>query len=99
VYRSGGGAAVRLRVTDGAASAWSTCCRSELRVEILDDLPIQGHSLTRRGGDPLSGAAFMVKVRRRSSTMELITILNRCHRFRVLSTSTPTSVPTRRVSK
>ena len=31
--------------------------------------------------------------------MELITILNRCHRFRGLSTSTPTSVPTRRVSK
>ncbi len=31
--------------------------------------------------------------------MELITILNRCHRFRVLSISTPTSVPTRRVSK
>src|SRR6266700_1967564 len=31
--------------------------------------------------------------------MELITILNRCHRFRGLSNSTPTSVPTRRVSK
>ena len=31
--------------------------------------------------------------------MELITILNRCHRFRGLSTSTPTSVPTRRASK
>jgi hypothetical protein len=73
---------------------------SVLIVEILDDLSDSGRQLIETGGEPLSRPVYgKGSPPLASSAMELITILNRCHRFRGLSTSTPTSVPARRASK
>jgi len=57
---------------------------SEPSIEIFDDLP-EGHSLTGRKRELGLGAVYgrgFAAARLRARAMELITILNRCHRFR-----------------
>jgi hypothetical protein len=59
------------------------CFLSELLVEILAISPIKGYGLSRREGELASGAGYRGGfATTRFRTMEPITILNRCHRFR-----------------
>jgi hypothetical protein len=63
--------------------AWSTCFLSEPLVGPWTFFPIKGRSLSRRDGEPASRPVYGRGVAATPvRAMELITILNRCHRFR-----------------
>jgi hypothetical protein len=86
--------------TNSAAPAWSTRFLWETLVEILGDPPEKGPQLVKTvRPSPRLGPVYRGFAATPVRAMELITILSRCHRAEVLSTSKPTSVPTRRASK
>src|SRR5438046_6852653 len=76
--------AQRLRIP--RIAAWSRASARKLFVEILGDLPEQWATVCRDGkASPCRGGVFRRGfAATRFRTMELITILNRCHHFRDL---------------